>query len=176
MDKSIAQSRAFLASQNKPLECIMWADMSEFLTKWLPACIALAHTDYLNVRYSFVFVVLHCNYYPYLTYLWPEYVKWYQIIAVYMHTGYHSHSNGSWRNVPEVFLCTERPEETDWWTSQTCFLLRYLRLPDMTVTQLYWLYFSCSQCVSILGSKQSRYKSRNRRICHIQKYILNVTS
>ena len=28
-------------------------------------------------------------------------------------TGYHSHSNGSWRNTPEMFLCTERPEETD---------------------------------------------------------------
>ena len=48
--------------------------------------IALAHTDYLNVRYSFVLVVLHCNYYPYLTYLWPEIRKMIlDIIAVYMH-------------------------------------------------------------------------------------------
>ena len=30
-------------------------------------------------------------------------------------TSYHSHSNGSWRNAPEVFLCTERPDETDWY-------------------------------------------------------------
>ena len=29
-------------------------------------------------------------------------------------TGNHSYSNGSWRNALEVFLCTERPEETDW--------------------------------------------------------------
>ena len=49
---TIAQSRAFPASRNKPLECITWDDMSEFLTKWLPACIALAHTDYLNVRHG----------------------------------------------------------------------------------------------------------------------------
>ena len=27
---AIAQSRAFPASRNKPLECITWADMSEF--------------------------------------------------------------------------------------------------------------------------------------------------
>ena len=27
---TIAQSRAFPASRNKPLECITWADMSEF--------------------------------------------------------------------------------------------------------------------------------------------------
>ena len=32
----------------------------------------LSTYSYLNVRYSFVLVVLHCNYYPYLTYLWPE--------------------------------------------------------------------------------------------------------
>ena len=28
--RAIAQSRAFPASRNKPLECITWADMSEF--------------------------------------------------------------------------------------------------------------------------------------------------
>ena len=46
--QAIAQSRAFPASRNKPLECITWADM------------------------------------------------------------------------PEVFLCTERPEETDWGHRGTC--------------------------------------------------------
>ena len=35
-------------------------------------------------------------------------------LHAFSNTGYHSHSNGSWRNAPEVFLCTERPEETDW--------------------------------------------------------------
>ena len=39
-------------------------------------------------------------------------------------TGNHSHSNGSWRNAPEVFLCTERPEETDWWISVAFCLVR----------------------------------------------------
>ena len=29
-EPAIAQSRAFPASRNKPLECITWADMSEF--------------------------------------------------------------------------------------------------------------------------------------------------
>ena len=84
--------------------------------KTVPACIALAHTDYLNVRYSFVLVVLHCNYYPYLTYLWPEISKMISdnsSLHASSNTGYHSHSNGSWRNAQEVFLCTERLEETD---------------------------------------------------------------
>ena len=116
LGRTIAQSGAFPASRNKPLECITWADMSEFLTKWLPACIALAHTDHLNVIYSFVLVVLHCNYYPYLTYLWPEIRKMISdnsSLHASSNTGYHSHSSGSLRNAPEVFLCTERPEETD---------------------------------------------------------------
>ena len=35
------------------------------------------------------------------------------ILHASSNTGYYSHSNGSWRHAPEVFLCTERPEETD---------------------------------------------------------------
>ena len=53
----------------------------------------------------------------YLTHLWPEIRKMISdnsSLHASSNTGYHSHSNGSWRHVPEVFLCTERPEETDW--------------------------------------------------------------
>ena len=44
--------------------------------------------------------VLHCNYYPYLTYLWPE-IHEHKMISdksslhASSNTGYHSHSNGS---------------------------------------------------------------------------------
>ena len=54
-------------------------------------------------------------------------------------TGYHSQSNGSWRNAPEVFLCRERPEETDWLHCKcklfcfSCYFLLYRRyLPNDT--------------------------------------------
>ena len=85
---------------------------------------------YLNVRYSFVLVVLHCNYYSYLTYLWPEIRKMISdnsSLHASSNTGYHSHSNGSWRNAPEVFLCTERPEETDWGGHCNCCLHKAYR-------------------------------------------------
>ena len=78
------------------------------------ACLAIAYTDYLNLRYSFVIVALHCNYYSYLTNLLPEIRKMISdnsSLHASRNTGYHSHNNGSWRNAPEMFSGTERPEE-----------------------------------------------------------------
>ena len=72
-------------------------------------------------------------------------------------TGYHSHSNDSWRNAPDVFFRTERPEETDWllflvvfriFPNWNCHFRPGLWKAGCDVVRLYVLqsYRSCTFC------------------------------
>ena len=117
-----------------------------------------------NVRYSFVLVVLHCNYYPYLTHLWPEIRKMISdnsSLHASSNTGYHSYSNGSWRNAPEVFLCTERPEETDWqfWCQRMSVTVTVI----YTISHVVWSPQKRNFCMIIIFRDWESIKNMNKK-------------
>ena len=120
----IAQSRVFPASRNKPRGLTCQNFKQNGCLHALLWHTSTLYTDYLNVRHSFVILVLQCNYYPYWTYLYLydlKFVKWYLKIAVYMHlvipvTITTAMAADVMRK--RCFSSTERPEETDWYVPE----------------------------------------------------------
>ena len=137
------------------------------------------YTDYLNVRYSFIILVLHCNYYPYLTNLCPEIRKMISgksSLHASSNTCYHSHSNGSWSNAPEEFVrCGKargdrlRPSRP----SFLCILLQLLTRWD-TALYVYPLIFVCLKWIPLTGISLVPLQYTKFRITKIHHYSKRI--